>query len=123
MQSFIVMQGQTYQEEKELGMIWSRKEHSGGSLPHSWLRVSEVNKGDRIFHYVKGEIVAISVAKTGCQVAPRPSNEPADEVDDGYLVTLDYHELEIFVNIRAKFDAILPHMPKGKEVCVINDTS
>ena len=45
MQSFIVMQGQTYQEEKELGMIWSREQDSGGSLQHSWLRVKDVNMG------------------------------------------------------------------------------
>lgn len=111
MQSFIVMQGQTYQEEKELRMIWSRKQASDGSFPHSWLRVMEVNEGDRIFHYVKGDIVAISVAKTRCQIAPRPSNEPTDEGDDGYLVALDYHELELPVNVRAKFDAISPHLP------------
>lgn len=109
MQSFIVMQGQTYQEEKELGMIWSRKQASDGSFPHSWLRVMEVNEGNRIFHYVKGSIVAISVAKTGCQIAQRPSSEPND--DSGYLVELDYHELEVPVNVRAKFDAILPLLP------------
>ena len=44
MQSFIVMQGQTYQEEKELGMIWSRKQDNGGNLQHSWLRVKDVNE-------------------------------------------------------------------------------
>ncbi len=109
MQSFIVMQGQTYQEEKELGMIWSRKQASDGSFPHSWLRVMDVNEGDRILHYVKGNIVAISVAKTGCQIAQRPSSESKD--DSGYLVELDYHELEVPVNVRAKFDAILPLLP------------
>jgi len=109
MQSFVVMQGQTYQEEKELGMIWSREQASDGSLPHSWLRVIEVNEGDRIFHYVKGDIIAISVAKTGCEIAPRPSGEPNG--DSGYLVELDYHELEVPVNVRSKFDAILPLLP------------
>ena len=64
MQSFVVMQGQTYQEEKELGIIWSLQQDSGGKERHSWLRMTEVNEGDRIFHYVKGNIVAISVAKT-----------------------------------------------------------
>ncbi|WP_342514692.1 HNH endonuclease [Sporosarcina sp. FSL K6-1522] len=109
MQSFVVMQGQTYQEEKELGMIWSRKQADDGSLPHSWLRVSEVQEGDRIFHYVKGDIVAISVAKTGCQSAPRPTSMPDEE--DGYLVGLDYHELEFPINIRSTFEVLLPFMP------------
>ena len=30
MQSFFVMQGETYQEEKELGIIWSPQQDSGG---------------------------------------------------------------------------------------------
>lgn len=113
MQSFIVMQGQTYLEEKELGMIWARKQGSGGNLPHFWQRVKEVKEGDRILHYVKGNIVAISVAKTGCQTAPRPSSKQNHNERDehGYLVELDYHELEVPVNIRSKFDAILPHLP------------
>ncbi|MFJ7935626.1 HNH endonuclease [Sporosarcina sp. NPDC096371] len=113
MQSFIVMQGQTYQEEKELGMIWSREQDSGGSLPHSWLRVMEVNEGDRIFHYVKGDIVAISVATSDCQAARRPSSKPHDAEweGNGYLVELDYHELEVPVNVRSKFDVILPLLP------------
>ncbi len=106
MQSFVVMQGQTYQEEKELGIIWSLQQDSSGKERHSRLRMIEVNEGDRIFHYVKGNIVAISVAKTGCQIASKPSTmqSPDSWNDDGYLVELDYHELEVPVNVRSKFD-------------------
>ncbi len=113
MQSFIVMQGQTYQEEKELGMIWSRKQDNGGNLQHSWLRVKDVKIGDRIFHYVKGNLVAISVAKTECQIAQRPSTTPNHDQqgDYGYLVELDYHELEVPIHVRSRFDVILPHLP------------
>ena len=113
MQSFIVMQGQTYEEEKELGMIWSKKRDSGGTIPHSWMRTTEVNEGDRIFHYVRGNIVAISVAKTGCQIAGRPSNKNSHDWSDenGYLVELEYFELEVPLNIRSKFDDILPLLP------------
>jgi len=109
MQSFVVMQGQTYQEEKELGIIWSLQQDSSGKERHSRLRMIEVNEGDRIFHYVKGNIVAISVAKTGCQMASKPST--IQNYDDGYLVELDYQELEVPVNVRSKFDAILPLLP------------
>lgn len=110
MQCFIVMQGQTYQEEKELGMIWSRKEGNGDNLPHSWLRVKEVKEGDRVFHYVKGNIVAISVAKTASRIAQRPSAHEQQE-NLGYLVELDYHELEVPIHIRSKIDVLLPHLP------------
>ncbi|KAA0944224.1 HNH endonuclease [Sporosarcina sp. ANT_H38] len=113
MQSFVVMQGQTYHEEKELGIIWSLQQDSTGKERHSRLRMIEVNEGDRIFHYVKGNIVAISVAKTGCQIASKPSTmQNHDGRDDnGYLVELEYHELEIPVNVRSEFDVILPLLP------------
>lgn len=113
MQSFIVMQGRTYQEEKELGIIWSPQQDSGGRVPHSWLRMTEVIEGDRIFHYVRGNIVAISVAKAGCQTASKPSNMHNHERWDnnGFLVELDYHELEVPINIRSEFNDILPLLP------------
>ena len=113
MQSFVVMQGQTYQEEKELGIIWSLQQDSSGKERHSRLRMIEVNEGDRIFHYVKGNIVAIGVAKTGCQMASKPSIIQNQERwnDDGYLVEVEYHELEVPLNVRSKFDDILPLLP------------
>ncbi|WP_186673420.1 HNH endonuclease [Sporosarcina sp. BP05] len=113
MQSFVVMQGQTYQEEKELGIIWSLQQDSTGKERHSRLRMIEVNEGDRVFHYVKGNIVAISVAKTGCQIASKPSTmqSPDSMNEDGYLVELDYHELEVPIHVLSKFDDILPLLP------------
>ena len=47
------MQGDTYQQEKQLEMIWSPQKDKGGHEPHSWLRMTEIQEGDRIFHYVK----------------------------------------------------------------------
>lgn len=113
MKSFVVMQGHTYQEEKELGFIWAATEDSGGMPSHSWQRMTEVNEGDLIFHYVRGNILAVSAATAGCEVAHRPSNiqnyEPWN--DKGYLVELDYHELDVPINISSKFEAILPLLP------------
>ena len=113
MQSFFVMQGETYQEEKELGIIWSPQQDSGDQIPHSWLRMKEVNEGDRIFHYVKGNIVAISVANTDCYTATKPSKMQRYERSngDGYLVELEYHELEEPLNVHSKFDEISPLLP------------
>ena len=113
MKSFVVMQGETYQEEKELGIIWSPQTDSGGQVPHSWLRMQEVNEGDRIFHYVKGNIVAISVAKTGHQITSKTSDMKIHKhsSEDGYLVELEYHELEEPLNIHSNFKEILPLLP------------
>lgn len=113
MKSFVVMQGETYQEERELGIIWSLQQDSGGQVPHSWLRMKEVNEGDRIFHYVKGNIVAISVAKTGCQVISKSSAMENQKhlADNGYLVELEYHELEEPLNIHSNFNEIVTLLP------------
>ncbi|MBT2736215.1 HNH endonuclease [Bacillus sp. ISL-7] len=113
MNNFIVMQGHTYQEEKDLGIIWSPQQDKGGNVPHSWQRMTEVKEGDRVFHYVKGNVVAISIARDGCKTASKPSIMQSHSRwnDEGYLVNLKYHELEIPVNVREKFDEILPLLP------------
>jgi putative restriction endonuclease len=108
MNSFIVMQGETYQEEKELGMIWSPQRDKGNNVPHSWKRMIEVKKGDQIFHYVRGEIVAISIANEDCKVITKPSSIHNEE---GYLVPLTYHELENPINVHNNFDEIIPLLP------------
>lgn len=113
MKSFVVMQGHTYLEEKEMGFIWASKLDSSGMTSHSWERMTEVNEGDRIFHYVKRNIIAVSVATTGCKIAKRPLNIPNNESwnNEGYLVELDYHELELPINIPSNFNDILPYLP------------
>lgn len=113
MNSYIVMQGHTYKEEKDLAIIWSPQRDRGRNVPHSWLRMTEVEAGDRVFHYVKGNIVAISVAITDCLEVSKPSTLQNHEQwnDSGYLVELQYHELEVPLNVRAAFDEIVPLLP------------
>ncbi len=113
MNNFIVMQGHTYQEEKDLGIIWSPQQDKGGNVPHSWQRMTEVKEGDRVFHYVKGNIVAISIASESCKVGNKPFILQSHNRwnNDGYLVNLKYHELDKRVNVREKFNEILPLLP------------
>lgn len=113
MKSFVVMQGHTYQEEKEHGFIWAAKQDSSGMPSHSWQRMKEVEEGDLIFHYVKGDILAVSVATSGCEVAYRPSNPQNHALwnDKGYFAELDYHELDVPIHIRTKYEEILPLLP------------
>ncbi|PFD75195.1 restriction endonuclease [Bacillus cereus] len=113
MNHFIVMQGHTYLEEKELEIIWSPKKDRGGNVPHSWKRMMDVKEGDRIFHYVKGNIVAVSIAEEDCKESNKPSIMKSHEQwnDEGYLVSLKYHELEKPINIREKFEEISQLLP------------
>ncbi|MBM7691653.1 hypothetical protein JOC77_001060 [Peribacillus deserti] len=113
MSSFIVMQGHTYEIDRDLGVIWIPKTDKGGNTPHSWERMKEVKQGDQIFHYVKGNIVAIGIAKEGCIEAGKPSAVQNDDSwdNEGYLVHLSYHELEKPVNIRDSFIHIASLLP------------
>lgn len=107
------MQGHTYEKEKAAGIIWSPKKDKGGNLPHSWLRMKEVQEGDRVFHYVKGDIIAISVALTDYTESKKPDMMKNYEQweDEGYLVSLQYNELDRPLNVKENFTDILPHLP------------
>ena len=111
MNSFIVMQGTTYQEEKHLGIIWSPQKDKSGLVPHSSKIMQDIKNGDRIFHYVKGSIVAISIVKKGCQEHLRPQRNGNHKIENGYLVESEYRELEIPLNIRNHFDEIIQYLP------------
>lgn len=112
MTSFIIMQGSTYQEEKQLGILWSPQIDKSGMVPHSWKRMQEVKADDRIFHYVKGFIVAISVVIEGCREGRKPQTmQNHNRWDDGYLVTTEYRELEVPLSIREHFDDIVQYLP------------
>ncbi|MGG3801818.1 HNH endonuclease [Metabacillus fastidiosus] len=109
MNYYIVMQGHSYEEEKALGIIWSQQKDRGDNVPHSWKRMLEVSLGDRVFHYVHGDIVAISTAKSACQTAAKPDG--SNQAEEGYLIEMEYYELEKFLNIKSYFNGIEPLLP------------
>ena len=112
MSNFIVMQGRTYNEEKEAGMIWSYQIDQAGNRQHSWERMREVRKGDRVFHYVNGYMVAVSSVTADCIESENPIREPHNNLNQmGYLVTLNYYELEVPLRIADHFDVIEPLLP------------
>ncbi|WP_068985412.1 HNH endonuclease [Lysinibacillus xylanilyticus] len=109
MNFYIVMQGRTYKEEKHSGVIWSHQADKRGQTPHFWERMKEVKAGDRIFHYRKGEIVAMSIVKTDCYEAQNPY-KPGYEVE-GYKIETIYEEFEVALNVKDYFLGISPLLP------------
>lgn len=107
------MQGQTYEEERQAEIIWSPQKDKNGNVPHSWLRMMEVNAGDRIFHYLKGKIVAMSIALSNWEEGKKPASmESYEQWEElGFLVKLRYYELEKPLSIRKYFDEIKPVLP------------
>ncbi|MER2191668.1 MAG: HNH endonuclease [Solibacillus sp.] len=108
MNFYIVMQGRNYIEEKEHQIIWSQQLDKSGQTQHFWERMKEVKSGDVIFHYVKGEIVAISKAQQDYYEAQNPYT---NEEMLGYAVKTMYEELEFPINIKEKFQLLEPVLP------------
>jgi hypothetical protein len=107
------MQGKTYSQEKEAGILFSRKIDQGGHLQHSWERMREVKTGDIILHYVNGRIVAVSSAASDCTEHEMAAGLPQDENSnpDAYIVKLEYHELNVSLPIADHLDVIAPLLP------------
>ncbi|WP_431028893.1 HNH endonuclease [Lysinibacillus sp. LZ02] len=110
MNFYIVMQGRTYIDEKSKGIIWSHIIDKSGQTPHFWERMKEVKVGDVIFHYVKGEIVAISIVRKDCYEGKKPYNDEEDVI--GFTVEVAYEELEKTLNIKNYFKEIQPLLPR-----------
>ena len=108
MNFYIVMQGRTYDEAKEKQVVWCSILDSSGQTPHSWERMKEVKKGDAIFHCVKGEIVAISIAQEDCYEGVNPLD---DSGTVGNLFSADYEELMVPISVKEHFDEIQPLLP------------
>lgn len=108
MNFYIVMQGRTYEQAKEKQIIWCSILDSSGQAPHSWERMNEVKKGDAIFHCVKGEIVAISIAQQDCREGMNPF-DTSNEI--GHQFPANYEELDFPLTIKDYFDEILPLLP------------
>ena len=109
MNFYIVMQGRTYEDEKAHGVIWSHVIDKSGQNHHFWERMKEVQAGDAVFHYVKGDIVAVSIVKKGCYEGRSPYREGYDVI--GYTVETAYEELAKPVNVKEHFDVLKPLLP------------
>ncbi|MEG0472243.1 MAG: HNH endonuclease [Solibacillus sp.] len=108
MNFYIVMQGRTYEEAKDKQVIWCSIFDNSGKTPHTWERMREVKKGDAIFHCVKGEIVAVSIAQENCREGVNPINESGNI---GNMFSANYEELAFSINIKEHFDVINPLLP------------
>lgn len=111
MNSYIVMQGETYEEDRDLGVIWSPIYDKAGTEPHFWSRMRQVKKGDCIFHYVKGAIIAISIAQNDCEEGIKPVLFRVQTEERGHVIRTKYYSLEIPLIIRDYWQEISPLLP------------
>ncbi|MGX7595779.1 HNH endonuclease [Planococcus plakortidis] len=105
MNSYIVMQGETYREEKRLGIVRAPMKDKSGATPHSWLRVKSLQKGDRTFHYVKRAIVAVGTI----QEDAREQKTAAKSAE--WVAPCEYLELDVPLEIVSCIKEVKHHLP------------
>jgi putative restriction endonuclease len=88
---FWVNQGQTYEEERELGIIWAPQKNSLGRPLSHWEEILNVRPDDVIFSYANQMLVAVSTAMVaGYAVDYKPVTNGQWANGPGYQADLAY---------------------------------
>lgn len=97
-----VNQGKTYEDEHSAGYIWAPLSTSTGLRPQHWVNVERAAPADRIFHYSRGAIRAVSQVTALPRVARRPSGRRITEAENlGTLVECKYMLLDDPIELTA----------------------
>lgn len=99
--TYLVFQGDTYDEECKGQFMWAPKYTKGGTICHHWDRLMDVREGDIIFHCSNRYIMAISRAKSAFQDSARPDQTKDDWMQrekDGRRIDCEYYTLKTPLN-------------------------
>lgn len=110
--TYLVFQGDTYNEERTGQFIWAPKYTKDGKTMHHWDRLMDVREGDVIFHCSDGYIQAVSRVKASFEESARPDHTTGDWTNwekAGRRVDCDYHVLRKPLKHGAYKDTILEY--------------
>lgn len=96
MSGFFVSQNQTYKIEHQKQILWSPQKNKAGGANKGYVNMSNVKKGDIIFHYHHKKITHVSVALSNVYESIRPlefDNSVWDQL--GWQVKVSMHELHL----------------------------
>ena len=98
--TYIVFQGYS-SSECEDGFLWAPFVDEKGKAYHHWSRLADLKPGDKVFHYYKGYIKAISKITSTYVEAPHPYRAGDNEIleHNGRLVLCDPYILEEPIDI------------------------
>ena len=110
-QYFFVFQNESYKEEKAGQYLWAPQSNQKKHNISHWKRMTEIKKGDIIFHSVNRKIKAISIAQTNCSSEDRPPELKEIWTTQGWKVRSKYYELEEELNISDHIDVLMKLQP------------
>ena len=99
------MQGETYEEERKQEILQTAIFDKAGARNFSWEYMNDLEPGDVVLHYVKGQIRALSVVKEPTQIVTDKRGQKK------YRARVAYMDLERPLNIAPLFEAIRQLLP------------
>lgn len=93
-------ESKTWKEGLKLGAAWAPLIDSGGGKPAHWERLDEVKVNDVVFHYVRGQIRAVSRVLAPANRATNPYRTKNWQ-DMGRMLRLTYEQLPVAVPLQA----------------------
>lgn len=108
-----VNQNQTYKTEVPGGFLWSPKTRSDGARNQFYDNMKDVVAGDMVFSFYDTMIKAIGMATGSAQTAPKPDFGAAgmNWSMEGWLVPVEFKELNGPIRPKDHIDALRPHLP------------
>jgi hypothetical protein len=88
-----VNQGQSFEQERTLGIMWAPLVDGAGHRLRHWDAMTLVAPGDMVFHYADGSIRAISEVTARAIETERPAELPAAWDQHGRLVHVAIHDV------------------------------
>lgn len=106
MNFFIAMQNGFYEQQLKQQILSCPQKDTFGNIPHYYARMIELSKGDKIFHYTNGNIVAIGTVV-------KPTIAKLNNLDNTYFFISEVH-YEIISNplhVRSYWEEIKQLLP------------
>lgn len=109
-----VNQKQTYKQEIHGGYMWSPKLNKDGSRSQFYDYMTEVKPGDFIFSYYNGKLQQLGVAISNAVDVNKPTEleDKAEWNTSGWLVNVEYTELDEPRIIKTYIERIKPSLPE-----------
>ena len=115
---YYVFQGETYNEERTGGYVWSPQLNKNGGKNAGYTMMTNVCKDDFILHNSNGKIVSISIAKNDCYESNQPRELSIAETtfkwnDKGYRIDTEYFDFDVPVIATNYKDWLANHYIEG----------
>lgn len=118
MSVFYVYQGETYDEERSGGYVWSPKLTKSDGKNAGYTMMTNIKKGDFILHNSNGKIMSISIAKADCKDGKQPrelsnANTTVSWNDDGYRIDTEYFDMDVPLKVINHKQWLADHYKEG----------